>query len=83
MEYTGIAMLDAAIGEIFEGKPEATTTAFGNSTTFHTFQVGDPKYKFLEKNTFVGNGRFIVKNDPRKVTVESRISQVVPSADMD
>lgn len=51
--------------------------------TYHTFQCGDPKYKHLQYKTFVGNGRFVVNENPRSITVESRISEVIPSNDQD
>lgn len=51
--------------------------------TYHTFKSGDPRYKELQYKTFVGNGRFIVNENPRSVTVESRISEVIASNDFD
>lgn len=44
-------------------------------------QVGDAKYQDLVNSTWVGNGRFVVDNG--KLTVESRVSKLIPSRDMD
>jgi hypothetical protein len=54
--------------------------------TEHRFQAGAPELKFLENYKWVGNGRIVVGENAegeRTVTVESRISQVVPSTVMD
>ncbi|KAJ4293184.1 hypothetical protein N0V90_008466 [Kalmusia sp. IMI 367209] len=83
IDYTGVALLARKCFQVFEGDPDAQTIPFGLSVTEHRFQTGAAKYKFLENSQWVGNGRFIVSNDPRTVTVESRISQVVASTDMD
>lgn len=44
-------------------------------------QVGDAKYQDLVNSTWVGNGRFVVDNG--KLTVETRVSKLIPSRDMD
>ncbi|KAK0724654.1 hypothetical protein B0H67DRAFT_568453 [Lasiosphaeris hirsuta] len=64
---------------MWAGHPDTKTFPFGISSTYHTFQSGDPKYKHLQYKTFVGNGRFVVNENPRSITVESRISEVIPS----
>lgn len=46
-----------------------------------TFEAGSGKYKDLEDQTFVGNGRFVVEGG--KLSVESRWSVVVPSTESD
>ncbi|KAK2749196.1 hypothetical protein FQN57_006811 [Myotisia sp. PD_48] len=79
--YSGIANINEPIQAIFAGSPEAKTIPFGQSTTIHGFECGHPKYKFLENHSWVGNGRFVVGDGT--LTVESRVSQVVPSKDMD
>lgn len=43
-------------------------------------QVGDPNYKDLENSTWVGNGRFVLEGE--RLSVESRVSKVIPSTDM-
>lgn len=50
--------------------------------TNFTFEVGSGKYKDLENRTFVGNGRFII-GDVGQVSVETRVSVVVPSTASD
>jgi hypothetical protein len=50
--------------------------------TLHTFEAGAPELKDLENCHWVGNGRFII-GEGGSITVESRISKVVPSTDMD
>ncbi|RDW80310.1 hypothetical protein BP6252_04948 [Coleophoma cylindrospora] len=80
--YAGIITIDEAIGKIFAFSPESKTIPFGNSTTLHTFEAGVPELKDLENCHWVGNGRFILGED-KGLTVESRISKVVPSTAMD
>ncbi|KAI0891390.1 hypothetical protein F4806DRAFT_506597 [Annulohypoxylon nitens] len=82
-EYTGVAVFSEPIKKMWAGDPSITTFPFGISTTTHTFSTGDPKYKFLETKTFVGNGRFVINENPRSITVESRISEVIASNDLE
>ncbi|KAI2463318.1 hypothetical protein F4781DRAFT_437551 [Annulohypoxylon bovei var. microspora] len=82
-EYTGVAIFSEPIRKMWAGDPSIKTFPFGISTTTHTFSTGDPKYKHLEKKTFVGNGRFVINENPRSITVESRISEVVASNDLE
>ncbi|KAI9785104.1 MAG: hypothetical protein M1816_000515 [Peltula sp. TS41687] len=79
--YAGVIAINEGVKTIFEGRPESCTIPFGQGTTTHTMQVGDPKLKVLENCTFVGNGRFVVEDG--KVTAESRVSKVVASTEMD
>ncbi|RAO73523.1 uncharacterized protein BHQ10_009535 [Talaromyces amestolkiae] len=81
--YTGVARASQPILDMFEKDPNAKTFPFGISSTVHTFRTGNPKYKHLENKTFVGNGRFVITQNPFSITVESRISEVIPSCDMD
>ncbi|KAK4673960.1 hypothetical protein QC763_0019390 [Podospora pseudopauciseta] len=81
-EYTGTGVFSKPVLDMWAGDENAKTFPFGISSTYHTFQSGDPKYKHLQYKTFVGNGRFVV-NDDRSITVESRISEVIPSNDLD
>ncbi|KAF2727829.1 hypothetical protein EJ04DRAFT_529110 [Polyplosphaeria fusca] len=75
--------LSKAVSDMFAGDPDAKTLPFGASVSRHTFRTGAEKYKFLEDGEWVGNSRHVVKNDPRSITVEIRISQVVASTDME
>ncbi|ORY03473.1 hypothetical protein BCR34DRAFT_667402 [Clohesyomyces aquaticus] len=79
--YNGIVTIDEKVGKIFAFSPEAKTIPFGNSTTIHTFETGHPELKDLENCQWVGNGRFILAETG--LTVESRVSKIVPSTDMD
>lgn len=45
----------------------------------HQFFSGDPALRDLENMTLVGNGRMLVDEETRVITVESRISKVVPA----
>lgn len=83
--YTGIALMNEGTGKIFSYSPEAKTIPFGSSTTIHTFESGHPKYKFLENKSWAGNGRFVVHPEGmlKGLNVESRVSELVPSTDMD
>lgn len=45
----------------------------------HEFFSGDLALKDLENMTLVGNGRMLVDEETRVITVESRISKVVPA----
>ena len=51
------------------------------TATANTFEVGDPALKHLENSTWAGNGRFLLEDGVFKV--ETRISKVVASTDMD
>ncbi|KAK3339659.1 hypothetical protein B0T25DRAFT_618165 [Lasiosphaeria hispida] len=82
-EYTGVGVFSKPVLDMWAGDPDTKTFPFGISSTYHTFQSGDPKYKHLQYKTFVGNGRFVVNENPRTITVESRISEVIPSNDLD
>ncbi|CAO1601724.1 hypothetical protein XANCAGTX0491_005367 [Xanthoria calcicola] len=75
--YTGCININEDIGKIFSGVP--LSIPFGQSTTNHYFETGDLKYKALENCTWSGNGRFVFENGG--LSVESRISQVVPSTE--
>ncbi|KAH8704709.1 hypothetical protein BGW36DRAFT_353159 [Talaromyces proteolyticus] len=77
----GIAKVNDEIRKIFAGHPDARTIPFGQSTTIHTFEVGNPEYSDLQNSSWAGNGRFVLADG--KLTVESRVSKVVPSTDMD
>ncbi|KAL9629849.1 MAG: hypothetical protein Q9164_006694, partial [Protoblastenia rupestris] len=81
--YTGVGQFSKPVFDMWEGDQNAKTFPFGISSTVHTFETGDAKYKHLEYKTFVGNGRFVVNDNPRSITVESRISEVIASNDMD
>ncbi|KAL8729267.1 MAG: hypothetical protein Q9166_004888 [cf. Caloplaca sp. 2 TL-2023] len=75
--YTGCIHINEEISKIFSGVP--MSIPFGQSTTNHYFETGDPQYKALENATWSGNGRFVFENGG--LSVESRISQVVPSTE--
>ncbi|ROT41102.1 hypothetical protein SODALDRAFT_396764 [Sodiomyces alkalinus F11] len=79
--YGGIVRVDEGVGKVFAYSPEAKTIPFGSSTTAHTFEVGNTDLKVLENAHWVGNGRFILGETG--LTVESRVSKVIPSTDMD
>ncbi|KAL2807715.1 hypothetical protein BJX63DRAFT_436767 [Aspergillus granulosus] len=79
--YSGIVNINEAVGKIFAYSPEAKTIPFGQSSTIHTFETGVEELKDLENAHWVGNGRFILGETG--LTVESRVSKVVPSTDMD
>jgi Protein of unknown function (DUF3237) len=49
----------------------------------HTFHSGAEELRELEDTTFVGNGRMLVDEKTRLITVESRISTVVPATGFD
>lgn len=50
-----------------------------NLATIHTFEVGKEELKDLENCHWVGNGRFILSETG--LTVESRVSKLIPSTD--
>ncbi|KAI9785096.1 MAG: hypothetical protein M1816_000507 [Peltula sp. TS41687] len=76
----GIITVNDEIRNFFGGSSDATTFPFGQSVTINNFEVGDPKYKDLENCAWVGNGRFAMEDG--KWTVESRVSKLIPSTDM-
>ncbi|KAH8645852.1 hypothetical protein BGZ60DRAFT_424898 [Tricladium varicosporioides] len=80
--YQGIISLNDAVMSIFNMEPDSVSVPFGFSTGVHTFQSGHPTFSGLENSTFAGNGRMLVHED-RSITVESRISLVVPATGMD
>ncbi|KAF2136925.1 uncharacterized protein K452DRAFT_322081 [Aplosporella prunicola CBS 121167] len=82
LSYTGVFQITKELQEVLEGKPVEKTFPFGTESE-HTFEAGDPRYSFLGHHKFVGNGRFVVQQNPTRITVETRISQVVPSTDED
>jgi len=49
----------------------------------HSFFSGEPSFKELENMTLVGNGRMLVDPETRVITVESRLSRVVPATGFD
>lgn len=49
----------------------------------HSFFSGDPSLSELENMTLVGNGRMLVDPETRVITVESRISRVIPATGFD
>ncbi|KAG2416286.1 hypothetical protein HFD88_007501 [Aspergillus terreus] len=49
----------------------------------HPFFSGDPSLSELENMTLVGNGRMLVDPETRVITVESRISRVIPATGFD
>ncbi|KAL8636058.1 MAG: hypothetical protein Q9228_006504 [Teloschistes exilis] len=77
--YTGVSVVSDEVAEIFNHHPQ--TIAFGSSTTANTFEVGSSDLKDLENATWAGNGRFLMEDGVFKV--ETRISRVVASTDMD
>ncbi|KAJ6153529.1 hypothetical protein N7470_006488 [Penicillium chermesinum] len=79
--YSGIVTVNEDIAKIFSYSPDAKTIPFGNSTTIHTFETGTPELKELENSHWMGNGRFVLGENG--LTVESRVSKVVPSTAMD
>ncbi|KAL8776107.1 MAG: hypothetical protein Q9203_002632 [Teloschistes exilis] len=83
--YTGTILMNEGASKVFSYSPEAKTIPFGASTTIHTFESGHPKYKFLENKSWVGNGRFVVHPEGvlKGLIVESRVSEVDASTDMD
>ncbi|KAF3009314.1 hypothetical protein E8E15_002612 [Penicillium rubens] len=79
--YSGIVTVNEDIAKIFSYSPDAKTIPFGNSTTIHTFETGTPELKELENSHWMGNGRFVLGENG--LTVESRVSKVIPSTAMD
>ncbi|KAJ8096593.1 hypothetical protein POJ06DRAFT_241250 [Lipomyces tetrasporus] len=81
--YTRIIELNEPVMKIFNQTPDSVGVPFGFSTGAHTFFSGDPTLKELENMTLVGNGRMLVDEETRAITVESRISKVVPATGFD
>jgi hypothetical protein len=73
--WTGHASLDDNVLAIFQQSPDAKTVSFGKMTTLNSFKVGDPSLLELGMTSFVGSGRYIIKNG--QMGVETRISRVV------
>jgi Protein of unknown function (DUF3237) len=69
------------VKKIFNMQPDMRTVPFGFSTGNNSFVVADPKLKVLEDSCFCSNGRIICHEDG--LTVEFRVSKVVPSTVMD
>ncbi|KAL5120858.1 hypothetical protein ACEQ8H_001339 [Pleosporales sp. CAS-2024a] len=88
-EYTGVGVFSQPVVDMWAGDANAKTFPFGISGKreqahdYHSNESGHGKYKHLQYKVFVGNGRFVVNENPRSFTVESRISEVIPSNDMD
>ncbi|KAI9147517.1 hypothetical protein HJFPF1_12543 [Paramyrothecium foliicola] len=53
-QYTGVAQFSQPVHDMWSGKREPKAFPFGISSTVHTFDVGDSKYKHLEHKVFVG-----------------------------
>ncbi|KAJ9239473.1 hypothetical protein DTO207G8_918 [Paecilomyces variotii] len=77
--YTGVIELNESVMKIFKQAPDSVSVPFGFSTGSHQFFSGDPALRDLENMTLVGNGRMLVDEETRVITVESRISKVVPA----
>lgn len=71
--YTGHVNIDASIGAVLAGSPDAKTTDWGRVVTQVKFAAGG-ELEGLEKECWVGSGRFVVKSDG--AYVEYKISQV-------
>ncbi|GAB1214365.1 hypothetical protein ATERTT37_003527 [Aspergillus terreus] len=81
--YTGTIELNEAVMKIFNQAPDSESVPFGFSTGAHSFFSGDPSLSELENMTLVGNGRMLVDPETRVITVESRISRVIPATGFD
>ncbi|KAI9370400.1 hypothetical protein BJX61DRAFT_96107 [Aspergillus egyptiacus] len=81
--YTGVIDTNEAVMKIFNMAPDSVSVPFGFSTGAHSYLSGDPALKELENMTFVGNGRLLVDEQTRVITVESRVSKVVPATGFD
>ncbi|KAJ5765404.1 hypothetical protein N7520_004963 [Penicillium odoratum] len=81
--YEGIIELNEAVMKIFNMEPDSVSVPFGFSTGSHQFHSGDPALEELQNMTLVGNGRMLVDEETRVITVESRISRVVPATGFD
>jgi hypothetical protein len=75
--WTGHAIWDDDIKAIIEEAPDAKSAPFGKLTTLNSFQVGDKSLKSLGTTSFVGSGRYILRNG--QIGVETRIARVVAS----
>jgi hypothetical protein len=65
---------------MMQGAPDATSTEYGELAWFPTpiMETSDPELKWIERNTFVGEGRVVVdKNGP---AVEYEVYRVVNAA---
>lgn len=71
--YTGRIEIDASIGAILSGSPDAKTTEFGKVVTQIKFTAGG-ELEELERECWVGSGRFVVEDDG--AWVEYKISKV-------
>ncbi|KAH8429234.1 hypothetical protein N8T08_007198 [Aspergillus melleus] len=81
--YTGIIDTNEAVLKIFHQQPDSVSVPFGFSTGAHTFHSGDPELQELQNFTLIGNGRMLVDEKTRVITVESRLSKVVPATGFD
>lgn len=78
--WTGHVVWDDDIKAIIEEAPDAKTAPFGKLTTLNSFQAGDTLLKSLGTTSFVGSGRYILRNG--QIGVETRIARVVaPTCD--
>ncbi|KAJ5712066.1 hypothetical protein N7488_006222 [Penicillium malachiteum] len=81
--YEGIIELNEAVMKIFNMEPDSVSVPFGFSTGSHQFHSGDQALEELQNMTLVGNGHMLVDEETRVITVESRISRVVPATGFD
>lgn len=75
--WTGHAIWDDDIKAIMDEAPDAKTTPFGKLTTLNSFEVGDVSLKSMGTTSFVGSGRYILRNG--QIGIETRIARVVAS----
>ncbi|EXU94652.1 DUF3237 domain protein [Metarhizium robertsii] len=80
--YAGIVTIDEAIGKTFAYSPDSNTIPFGNSNGYPRTTLANVMCQATLQTLKAGNGRFILGGE-HSLTVESRISKVVPSTPMD
>jgi hypothetical protein len=68
------------VGKVIQGAPDATSTEYGEIAFFPTptMETSDPELKWIERSTFIGEGRVVVDKDG--AAVEYEVYRVVNAA---
>jgi len=79
LSINGIVHLSENVIKALRRMPDAKTTDWGLSVATVVVTTGELPYKALEEGLYVGTSRYIVsKEDVKDVTVEWKVSQVLP-----
>lgn len=63
VHYKGIMKIDEAAGKFLSWAPDAKSTEYGDHEWFSSpiVETNDPKLKWMETSSFVGQGHFVVE----------------------